>query len=318
MIIIYRYLNTLTNYDESEYRGNLRTKYICAGGCFLKKSIIKNLTDTLFFTAAAVIYSVAVNVFLTPNEISPGGFTGIATVINYVTHIPTGTLLLLFNIPLLVLGYIKTGKSFIIKTSFVTVLFSAFLDLFSKILPPFKTEGILASVFGGILMGVALSIVMLHGATTGGIDIIAKLINGKYRHLSIGKVILTADVIVVIINALVYKNAETALYSITAIYASTRIIDLLLYGADKGKIIYIVTANPDLICREINQKIGRGVTKLSVKGGYTGENRVMLMCIVRVHEAAAVHAVIKEYDDNAFIVVSDAGEIIGEGFKNSF
>lgn len=288
------------------------------GGCFLKKSIIKNLTDTLFFTAAAVIYSVAVNVFLTPNEISPGGFTGIAAVINYVTHIPTGTVLLLLNIPVLALGFIKIGRNFIIKTSFVTVLFSAFLDLFSKILPSFKTEGILASVFGGILMGFALSLVMLRGATTGGIDIIAKLINGKYRHLSVGKIILVADVFVVTVNALVYKNIEAALYSVVAIYASTRIIDLLLYGADKGKIIYIVTNKADLICREINQKVGRGVTKLSVRGGYTGESRVMLMCIVRVHEAAAVHAVIKEYDDNAFIFVSDAGEIIGEGFKNSF
>lgn len=288
------------------------------GGCFLKKGFVKNLVDILFFTAAAMVYSVAVNVFLTPNEISPGGFTGIATVINYLTNIPTGTLLLLFNIPILFLGYIKMGKFFIFKTSFVTVLFSVFLDLTSKILPPFKTDGILASVFGGILMGSALSLVMLRGATTGGIDIIAKLINGKHRHLSVGKIILVADVFVVTVNALVYKNIETALYSVVAIYASTRIIDLLLYGADKGKIIYIVTNKADLICREINYKVGRGVTKLSVKGGYTGESRVMLMCIVRVHEAAAVHFVIKEYDPDAFIVVSDAGEIIGEGFKNSF
>lgn len=281
----------------------------------MKKNASKFIVDLLYFIIGAAIYSVAVNMFLSPNGISPGGFTGVATVVNYLTQIPTGVMLFVFNIPVLILGYIKMGGMFILKTSFVTALVSFCLDISARLLPPLKTDGILASLFGGILMGLGLSLILLRGATTGGIDIIAKLINRKYRHLSVGKIILMADGLVIILTALVYKNAEIALYSVVAIYAGTRVMDILLYGADRGKIIYIVTSQPDLICREINNNIGRGVTRLSVVGGYTGEPRTMLMCTVRAHEAAAVHDAIREYDERAFIVVSDAGEIIGEGFK---
>ncbi len=281
----------------------------------MKRSISKIVIDTVYFVVGAVVYSVAVNMFLSPNGISPGGFTGVATVINHLTTIPTGVMLFVFNIPVLILGYIKMGGMFILKTSFVTALVSVSLDISARLLPPLKTDGILASLFGGMLMGLGLSLILLRGATTGGIDIIAKLINRKYRHMSVGKIILMADGFVIILTALVYKNAESALYSVVAIYSATHMMDILLYGADRGKIIYIVTSQPDLICRKINNTVGRGVTRLSVVGGYTGENRTMLMCTVRVHQVAAVHDIIREYDERAFIVVSDAGEIIGEGFK---
>lgn len=283
----------------------------------MQKNTSKNLVDIIYFVVGAIIYSIAVNMFISPNGISPGGFTGVATVLNYIIRIPTGIMLFIFNIPVLILGYIKLGGMFIIKTSFVTALVSFCLDLSAKYLPPLKTDGILASLFGGILMGLGLSLVLLRGATTGGVDIIAKLINQKHRHLSVGKIILIADGIVILLAAIVYKNAESALYSIVAIYASTRVMDILLYGADKGKIIYVVTSQPDRICSEINNTVGRGVTRLSVVGGYTGESRTMLMCTVRAHEAAAVHDAIRLYDERAFIVVSDAGEIIGEGFRTA-
>lgn len=279
------------------------------------KGFLKNGIDLIYFVIGTLIYSVAVTVFLSANGISPGGFTGIATVTNYLTNIPTGIILFALNIPVLILGYIKMGGMFILKTAFVTVLTSFSLDIAERFFTPLKTDGILASLFGGILMGLGMSLILLRGATTGGTDIIAKLINRKYRHLSVGRVILIADGVVIILTAIVYKNAESALYSVVAIYAATRMMDILLYGADRGKIIYIVTSQPDLICREINNTVGRGVTRLSVVGGYTGESRTMLMCTVRAHEAAAVHDAIREYDEGAFIVVSDAGEIIGEGFK---
>ncbi len=281
----------------------------------MKNNIRKNIVDVLYFLVGAITYSVAVNIFLSPNGISPGGFTGVAAVINHITNIPTGTMLLIYNIPILLLGYIKMGGMFILKTSFVTVLVSLSLDVSVRLLPVLRTDGILASMFGGILMGIGLSLILLRGATTGGIDIIAKLINKKYRHLSVGKIILMADGVVILLNAVVYRNAESALYSIIAMYMGTRLMDVLLYAADKGKILYTITSMPDEICNEISHTIGRGVTKLSVVGGYTGETRTMLMCAVRVHEVAAVHDAIKRYDQRAFIVVTDAGEIIGEGFK---
>ena len=281
----------------------------------MRSRVKKTTVDILYFFAGAIIYSVSVNMFLSPNGISPGGFTGVAAVINHITNIPTGTMLFIFNIPVLILGYIKMGSVFILKTSFVTVLVSLSLDISASLSPIIRADGILVSMFGGILMGIGLSLILLRGATTGGIDIIAKFVNRKYRHLSVGKIILMADGIVILLNALVYKNAESALYSIVAMYMGTRLMDVLLYGADKGKIIYIITNSPDEICNEINHSVGRGVTKLSVIGGYTGETKIMLMCTVRVHEVAAIHDLVKQYDDRAFMVVSDAGEIIGEGFK---
>ena len=281
----------------------------------MRSRVKKTTVDILYFFAGAIIYSVSVNMFLSPNGISPGGFTGVAAVINHITNIPTGTMLFIFNIPDLILGYIKMGGVFILKTSFVTVLVSLSLDISASLSPIIRADGILVSMFGGILMGIGLSLILLRGATTGGIDIIAKFVNRKYRHLSVGKIILMADGIVILLNALVYKNAESALYSIVAMYMGTRLMDVLLYGADKGKIIYIITNSPDEICNEINHSVGRGVTKLSVIGGYTGETKIMLMCTVRVHEVAAIHDLVKQYDDRAFMVVSDAGEIIGEGFK---
>ncbi len=281
----------------------------------MKSNIKKIFVDIFYFFAGAIIYSVSVNTFLSPNGISPGGFTGVAAVVNHITNIPTGTMLFVFNIPVLVLGFVKMGGVFILKTAFVTVLVSLSLDISMWFLPTLQTEGILASMFGGILMGIGLSLILLRGATTGGIDIIAKLINKKRRHLSVGKIILMADGVVIFLNAIVYKNAESALYSIIAMYMGTRIMDVLLYGADKGKIIYIITSLPDKICNEINHRIRRGVTKLAVTGGYTGESRTMLMCTVRVHEVSSIYDVVKEYDNRAFMVVSDAGEIVGEGFK---
>lgn len=281
----------------------------------MRIKVKKIIVDILYFFTGAIIYSVSVNMFLSPNGISPGGFTGVAAVINHITNIPTGAMLFAFNIPVLILGYIKMGGMFILKTSFVTVLVSLSLDVSAKLLPIIQTDGILVSMFGGILMGIGLSLILLRGATTGGVDIIAKFINRKYRHLSVGKIILMADGVVILLNALVYKNAESALYSIVAMYMGTRLMDVLLYGADKGKIIYIITNSPNEICNEINHSVGRGVTKLSVTGAYTGETKIMLMCTVRIHEVAAIHDIVKQCDDHAFMVVSDAGEIIGEGFK---
>lgn len=281
----------------------------------MKKTSSKIIADLMFFMAGAIIYSCSINMFLSPNGISPGGFTGVATVINHIINVPTGIMLFLLNVPVLVLGYFKLGGVFILKTSFVTALVSVCLDISVRFLPKFKTDEILASMFGGILMGIGLSLVLLRGATTGGLDIIAKLVNRKHRHLSVGKIILIADGVIIALNALVYQNAESALYSIISIYMGTRIMDILLYGADRGKIIYIVTNNPDTVCREITHTVGRGVTRMSVTGGYTGESRSMLMCAVRIHEAAAVHDIVRRSDDKAFIVTGDVGEIIGEGFK---
>lgn len=279
------------------------------------KRYTKIAIDFLCYIIGSFIYSFAITAFISANEISPGGFTGIATLINYVAQVPTGIVLLALNVPVIILGFVKLGGVFIFKTACATVMLSVCLDINEKIAPQFETDSILASLFGGILMGLGLSLVLLRGATTGGVDIIAKLINRKFRHISVGRIILVLDATVILLAAFVYKNIESALYSVVAMYASSRVMDTLLYGADKGKLIHIVTEMPDQISHAINERLHRGVTKVSATGAYTGESRTMLICTVRRHEAAAVHDIIREFDPAAFIIVSDAGEIIGEGFK---
>lgn len=281
----------------------------------MKKKVIRVLKDLFFYMLGAFVFSVAVTLFITPNEISPGGITGIATLIAHITGISSGVLLFFFNIPILILGFKKFGTVFVAKTSVASFMVSFALTLCEKILTPIKTDKILATVFGGILMGLGLSLVMLKGATTGGVDILAKIINKKFRHITVGKLILIMDGAVIALSALIYKNLDSVLYSIIAIYATSRVMDIVLYGSDTGKMIYIVTTASDKICHDINVELERGVTVISARGGYTNAERPLLLCIVRRHEVSEVYNIVEKYDNSAFVAVSDAGEIIGEGFK---
>ena len=166
-------------------------------------------------------------------------------------------------------------------------------------------------------MGLGISLIILRGATTGGIDIIAKIVTRKMRHLTVGRIILIFDAFVIALATVIYRNLESALYSIVSIYVTSVIMDMMLYGGDKGKILYIVSNFSNEICSDINNLVGRGVTLIPVKGGYTGADKTMLFCTVRRHQISEIYEIVDKYDKNAFITVSDAGEIIGEGFKSS-
>ena len=279
------------------------------------KKILDSLKDLFWFFIGGFIFAFAVTFFVNPNEISPGGLTGISTVLNYVFGLPLGITLFLLNLPIFIIGFLKFGGNFIIKTFIATFMVSINLTFAEFIYPTFYIDKILASVFGGILMGLGISIVLRHGATTGGIDIIAKIINNRFRHLTVGRLILIMDAIIISIAAFVYKNIESILYSVISMYASSRITDLMLYGADKGRIIYIITSKHEEICYEINNSLHRGVTIIKAIGGYTGTEKNLLFCTVRIHEVSTIYSIVDKFDKKAFIVVSEAGEIIGEGFK---
>lgn len=273
------------------------------------------LQDLAMFIIGGIIYSVAVLVFLSPNEIAPGGVTGVATILNFLFSLPIGITVLIINVPLLVLGFLKFGKGFILKTTIATVCASLLLDIGEPLLPKLHIDLILASVFGGSLIGLGISLIMLRGSTTGGVDIIAKLINRRFAHISVGKIMLLIDAVVVLTAAFVYKNAQSALYSVVALYSSARVMDLVLYGSDKGKIIYVISNKTQDIVDDILLRVNRGVTVIDVVGGYKGKKRKMIMCTVRRNEVFAVYRSVRRYDEGAFIVVAEAGEILGEGFK---
>ncbi len=281
----------------------------------MTKAIKRMVLDLFCYVLGSFVYSSAVTLFISPNEFSPGGFTGIATLLNFWLNLPSGIFLLILNIPVLILGFVKFGGFFIVKTAIATLLVSFSLTLTDLCLSGVHIDKILAAVFGGIMMGAGLSLILLRGATTGGIDIIAKLINKKARHLTVGKLILIFDGFVITLATIVYRNIESALYSVIAIYATSVVMDKILYGSDKGKIIYIVTDFWKEICSDINIILGRGVTLLQGKGAYTGTDKTVIFCSVRRHEVSAIYEITDKYDKNAFIIISDAGEIVGEGFK---
>ncbi len=278
----------------------------------MKKGYIK---DILYWVVGCGIYSFAVASLLTPNEISPGGFTGIATAVSFLSGLPSGTVLLALNIPLLIIAFKKLGGGFILKTVAVTFLLSFFLNIAEGVSPKFQVNPILAAVFGGIISGFGLSLILLRGATTGGVDIIAMLINSKKRHFSLGRIIMLFDFGVIALAALSYGNIESALYSVITIYAATQIMDGVLYGGDRGKILFIVSREGKKIAEAVGSSLKRGITVMSAKGGFTGNENNLLLCAVRKHEVAAILEIIRNLDENAFTVVSDAGEIIGQGFK---
>ena len=280
-----------------------------------RKKLFAWAADAALFIIGGAIYAVAVILFLSGNEISPGGLTGISTMLNYLYGLPVGTVVFILNIPILVIGFIKFGGIFIVKTAVSNVVISITLDIAEELLPELKINPVLAAVFGGLLMGLSISMFMLRGSTTGGVDIIAMLINRRFPHLTVGRLMLASDAFIVAFSALVYKNIESALYSVIALYASSRIMDVMLYGADKGKIVYIVTENSSCVAEKIMSIVRRGITVIDVTGAYTGRKLKMLMCTVRRNEVSAVCKTARDNDKGAFIVVAEAGDILGEGFK---
>lgn len=281
----------------------------------MKFKIKEFLTDLIYYIVGAGIYAVAVTTFLSANKISPGGVTGIATALNFLFQTPVGGIIFLINVPLFIVAFLKLGKGFILKTAVATAVVSLLLDFLVIVLPQMQIDVILASIFGGTLMGLGVSIIMLRGSSTGGVEIVAKLVSLKFPYISMGRLMLFFDFLVVVASAFVYKNVESALYSTVALYSCAKIMDLILYGADKGKVIYIISDKTQYIVCDILNKIGRGATFLDVKGAYTGESRQMIMCTVRRNEVHNVYAAARQHDKSAFIVVCEAGEILGEGFK---
>ncbi len=272
--------------------------------------------DIVIITLGSICYSVGIVCFLEPNHISPGGVSGIATIIHYLAEtLPTGMLIIVLNIPLFVLGFIFIGMKFITKTVIATLLSAVTIDLVTVIIPnPLTSDRTLAAIYGGILLGGGIGLVMMRGATTGGTDIAAKLINRKFPNITMGRGLLLMDALVVLAAAIVYGEPESALYTVIALFASSKVIDLLLYGSDHGKILYIVSEKHREIADEIIKDLDRGVTFLPATGAYTNREHTMIMCAVRSSQVVKVRSLIRRIDPKAFVMVAEAGAILGEGF----
>lgn len=282
------------------------------------KSMRGYIVDGLLFFVGSLVYAAAINIFTAPNNIAPGGLTGIATMFNFLFGLPIGTMILVMNVPLFILGFIYFGWKFIIKTIIATALSSVVIDTTAGFFPAYHGEPLITVVFGGLLSGVGLALILMRGGTSGGTELAANLIALKFPHISIGKLILVLDVIVVLFSAWVYKDFESPLYAMIVIFITSWIIDAILYGTSvgAGKMMFIVSPKNKEIASAIITRLARGVTALKSRGVYSNKEGEILLCAVRRQEVYRIYHLIHEIDPNAFIIVGDAGEISGEGFRN--
>lgn len=285
----------------------------------LDKLLKNSFSDYIIIALGASLYAASVAVFTSKNNIAPGGLTGVATMLNYLFSMPIGAMIFLMNIPLFVWAYFGSGKNFLIKTVFGTALASIFIDIFQTVLPYYNGSVMLAAIFGGAASGLGLGLIFSRGGSTGGTDIIALNVNKKFPHISTGRLILLFDTIVLTSAAVVYGNIESALYAGITIFVSVRVIDAVTYGTSRGngKLIFIISDEFELISREIIGRLGRGVTVLNGSGAYTGSQKRVLMCAARPNQVVKITKGVKIIDPKAFVVVTTANAIMGEGFYNS-
>ena len=278
------------------------------------------LLDILFDIAGGLLIGLSVNFFTAPNHMAPGGVTGIATLINYVFGIPIGTMSFIINVPLMIVAFRYLGRHFSVSTLRSMTILSICVDLVANLMSLTKLTGysgdpLMASLMGGVLTGVGLALVFLRGSTTGGLDIVMRLLKRKYPHMSAGHLLFMADACVLITSIIIYGNVESGLYGLVCIFANSKMLDAVLYGGDKGKSIMIVSEKSTEIAKAINNDVRRGVTMLSGQGAYSEQDRKVVLCAVRDNQYPAVKKLVHGIDPNAFIIVNNATEILGTGFR---
>lgn len=282
-----------------------------------KKNWKRRTLDYVVITIAAFLYAVSVSLFLDPNRLAPGGVTGISIILNKVIKIETGTLVMLINIPILILGAWKFGFRFILSTIYCTSLTSMFINLLQPV-GAITQDPFLAAIAGGALMAVGLGLVFKSGATTGGTDIIVKVLRTKMPHLKTGSLFLVLDAIVVIISALVFQDIDVAMYAGVVVLINSTLLDVVLYGKDGAKMIFIISDKNEIIAKRLLEDLDLGVTYMSGAGAYSGKEKKVIFCVMRKQLSPKVEEIVRNEDPNVFMIVSSATEIFGEGYKSIF
>jgi uncharacterized membrane-anchored protein YitT (DUF2179 family) len=276
------------------------------------------IRDYVLMTLGVAISVCGLNLFLVPNNIAAGGVSGIAMILHYLFQVNLGLTIAVLNIPLFIFGFKKMGKSFAIRTAYCLALYSVLAAVIPADTPPTK-DIILGCLYGGVLMGTGLGIVIKVGGSTGGSDMAGVILNARFKSFSISTFVLMIDFLVIGTAAFVFKNEgegyALALYAIASLYISTKLMDFISVGLHAAKAFYIISDKNDEIARMILEKMDRGVTALSAKGVYTGREKTVLMCVIQWRtEGARLKSLVKSVDPHAFVIVGDVKEVMGEGF----
>ena len=287
-----------------------------------QKQVIKKIFRYVFITFTAALYAVGIALFLNPNNLAPGGISGIAIILKKMfPGLPgVGMLILLINIPILAVGIKKFGIKFILSTMYSLIVSSVLIDILPIV---FNVNGVtdnkmLASVIGGATFGLGMGLMFRLDTTTGGLDIIVKIIKQKKPHLKTGQIYFLLDVVILAASAMAFKDVEVALYAAIAIYVSTVVMDRAIYGGDEATLVYIISEKRELIARRMMKEVNVGATMIQAKGAYSNETTEVIMCVMKKQTLVNVRNILKQTDCGAFMIVSSANEVFGQGFKDHF
>ena len=278
---------------------------------------LKLLKKYIIITVAAFVYAAAISLFIDPNNMAPGGVTGIAIILNRLIPVSTGTLILFLNIPIFIFAIWKFGIRFTISTIYATALVSIFTNILG-IFPAATYDRLLAALAGGILQAVSMGVIFRAGATTGGMDIIVKALRLRLPHLKTGILFFITDAIVVTLSGIIFRDINAALYAAITATCTSFTMDIVLYGRDEAKLLYIISDRPDEITARILKELDIGLTQISGRGAYSGNEKQVLMCAMKKTVFPHVESIVREEDPDSFMIVTSASEIFGEGYKSYF
>lgn len=265
--------------------------------------------------AGAVLYAFSVALILKPNQLAPGGASGLAIMISYFTGIKTGTIILILNIPLIIAGVRAFGKEFLYGTMFAIFINSIFVNLFEEFPAPLH-DMFLASVCGGTLDAVSLGIILRLGGTTGGTDIVAKILRKRMPQFEMGKLFILVDMVVVALSAFVFGNIENAIYSAICVVITGQVMDRILYGGQGARMLFIMSDSAEKISRRLID-MNTGITYLKGRGGYTDREKNVIICVMRKRLLPAALKMIREEDEKVFMIVTLAEKVVGEGYREN-
>lgn len=276
----------------------------------MRKEVLK---DIALIGAGAFIYAFGVNYFFVANKMADGGVAGICTILHYLFNTDMGTTYFILNIPLIILGYKLIGGEFILKTFYGTFMTSLAFKVFADYMGPME-DRLMASIFGGLIIGIGLGTIFVGGGSSGGSDILVKILN-KYFDIPVGKAFLALDSFVLSALGILFGR-DIFMYTLVGLFISTKAIDFIQDGVDKAKALMIISDKSEEIKNEIMKQTGRGVTIINARGGYTNDNKEVLYCILGRYEVTTVKRIIKNIDRKAFMSISEVSEVLGEGFKD--
>lgn len=281
------------------------------------KSWKQKVLDYLIMTVSCALYAVAITMFLDPNSLAPGGVTGISIILSRVIGLETGTLIWLINVPIMLLGMWKFGIRFILSTVYCITMASLFTNLLGP-LGALTDDRLVAALAGSCLMAVSIGWIFKAGGTTGGTDIIVKVLRLRFPHIKTSALFLIIDAAIVVLSAIVFRNIEIAVYAGLTVFLSSMIVDLVLYGSDSAKLIYIISDKSEQITVRLLEELDIGVTHIQGYGAFSGKEKNVIMCVMRKQLSPRAEAVVREEDPEAFMIVTKANEIFGEGYKSIF